>query len=118
MFVYTLLALTIVAVTNMTLLEKFTSSINEYIETTPDIKDRKIVEILKSITNRFTEKMKELSILQRLLTGTIFINTVVNQIPTLYKDSGNATSLPFFEMLKRLFMNLVSLENKNIIDTK
>lgn len=110
--VYTLLAITIIAVTNLPLLKTFSSSIKEYIETAPDIKDRGIIKILKDIIDIFTQKLEQVSILQRLLMGTVFINTLVNQIPTLYEEAGNTISLPFFEMLKRVFSNLVTVENK------
>lgn len=112
LIVYALLAITIVAVTNLSLLKAFSSSIKEYLEATPDIKDRSIVKILKDIIDIFTQKLEQVSILQRLLMGTVFINTLVNQIPTLYEEAGNTISLPFFEMLKRFFTNLVTVENK------
>lgn len=111
LIVYTLLAITMIAVTNLSLLKVFSSSIKEYIETSPDIKDRGIVKSLKDMIDIFTRKLEQVSILQRLLMGTVFINTLVNKIPSLYEDAGRAISQPFFEMLKTMFTNLVSVEN-------
>lgn len=118
LIVYTLLSITIIAITNMLLLEKFSSAVNEYVEKTSDIKDKKVLVVIKEIFQLFVNKMKELTVLQRLLVGTLLINTFVNQIPVAIKRANQASDAPFFEMLRDVFKNLVTLENKRIIQTE
>lgn len=117
LFIYILLSITIIAVTNITLLQNFKLAIDEYFDQNPDIKDKKIIEIIKGILNSFIEKMNQLSLIQRLLVGTIFLNTIVNQIPVAYDKADYSISKPFFEMLQNIFQNLFKLENSRIIST-
>lgn len=115
LIVYTLLSITIIAVTNIILLDKFSSAVTEYVEKTADIKNIKTITIIKEIFQLFVTKLKELTVLQRLLVGTLLINTFANQIPVAVSRADQVSDAPFFEMLRDVFKNLVTLESKKII---
>lgn len=107
--IYILLTITVLSVKNMELIKTFVDSTREYLNSvSPD--NREFTTGFVKIITIFYDKLKELTILKRLLVGVIFTNTIVNDIPSSIENVDFMTQLPYFEMLKRTLENLVKVE--------
>ena len=109
LLVFLLLSITIISVKNIEILKAFYEAIKDFIDNT-DFKNKKINENMKTIIELFINQITKLSILKRLLVGSIFVNTLVNDIPRVINDSKIVGELSIVETIKKSLENLVKIE--------
>lgn len=112
--VYILLSITIIAITNTVLIEKMIDAYQLYIAENPDFKQKNLVVGLQGYVRVLGRKLNEVSVLRRVLIGTIFVYTIVEIIPQVIEKRQSYANFGVVKMFKTLVENLVKFESNKV----